>query len=88
MDEYLNASNAQQIWGAVKEEISNDPQKVRSFNGRAGNVKPEKGDYTAEMVGAIASDVVKKVEFLNNEEEYEASDKDPNTWYLIWEELP
>ena len=28
---------------------------VTSFNGRGGIVKPKKGDYTAEMVGADAS---------------------------------
>lgn len=34
-------------------QIRSIPTGVTSFNGRGGAVKPQAGDYTAEMVGAI-----------------------------------
>lgn len=37
------------------------PDGVTKFNGRTGEIKPQKGDYTAEMVGAATPDGVSAV---------------------------
>lgn len=37
---------------------ANASEVVSSWNGRAGAVTPQKGDYTADMVGALANDSV------------------------------
>lgn len=58
---------------------------VSSFNGRAGTVTAQNGDYTADMVGAIPSTNVDAIEFVT-EEEYESSKKTPMTLYLILED--
>lgn len=39
---------------------------VSSFNGRTGAVKPEAGDYTADMVGAIPNTLIKAI-FIGTE---------------------
>lgn len=36
-----------------------EEDNVKSFNGRTGDVVPQNGDYTANMVGAIASDQIR-----------------------------
>lgn len=59
---------------------------VESFNGRTGAVVPQSGDYTAEMVGAIANTTVSSFSVLT-EAEYEAlTEKNATTLYLIPEE--
>lgn len=59
---------------------------VESYNGRSGAVVPQSGDYTAEMVGAIANTNVSEITVLT-EAEYDAlTTKDATTLYLIPEE--
>lgn len=36
--------------------VDNQVGAVSSFNGRTGAVKPQEGDYTAEMVGAYSKE--------------------------------
>lgn len=45
-------------YGAILGQIAPPPNEagVTSFNGRTGEVVPQKGDYTAEQVGAIGLD--------------------------------
>lgn len=58
---------------------------VASFKGRIGNVVPESGDYTAEMVGAIPTGNVAKIQLLTSEQYEELTSKDAKTLYLIQE---
>ena len=52
------------------------PEFVQSFNGRSGNVLPQNGDYTAEMVGAAPAgfgwgDTVPLIQATSADEPYE-----------------
>ena len=58
---------------------------VTSFNGRSGAVTPKAGDYTADMVGALASGVVQTVQAVTQEEYDALTVKDAGTLYLIKE---
>lgn len=58
---------------------------VASFNGRTGAVTPQAGDYTAEMVGAIASEAVTSIKKVTQAEYDALSEKDAATLYLIGE---
>lgn len=62
------------------------PTFVTKFNGRYGKVVPQSGDYTAEMVGAIANTNISGITVLT-EAEYDAmTAKDATTLYLVKEE--
>ena len=63
---------------AMKAEEAANKIKVESFNGRSGNVIPESGDYTAEMVGAKPSD------WMPTPEEIGAH---PDTWMPTAEDV-
>lgn len=58
---------------------------VSSFNGRAGAVMPQNGDYTAAMVGAIPASTVQSVQAVTQAEYDALAAKDAATLYLIKE---
>lgn len=58
---------------------------VSSFKGRSGAVVPQSGDYTAAMVGAVASGDVAAVRAVTQAEYDALAQKDPATLYLITE---
>lgn len=58
---------------------------VTSFNGRTGDILPQDGDYTADMVGAIPSDDVQSIKVMT-ESQYDSSAKSSTTLYLIPED--
>lgn len=58
---------------------------VLSFNGRTGAVTPQNGDYTAEMVGAVAGSGVQTIQALTQEEYDALTAKDASTLYVIKE---
>lgn len=58
---------------------------VSSFNGRSGEVVPGDNDYTAKMVGAVASSAVEDILAVTQSEYDSLSAKDPKTLYLIKE---
>lgn len=60
--------------------------EVTSFNGRTGAVKPNAGDYTAEMVGAIPNTVFDNVVLTTDEAYEEMGSHDPKTLYLTVED--
>lgn len=62
-----------------------EPGSMASFNGRTGAIVPESGDYTAEMVGAIPTGNVAKIQLLTSEQYEELTSKDAKTLYLIQE---
>lgn len=58
---------------------------VASFKGRTGAVVPQAGDYTAAMVGAMASGAVQAVQAVTQAEYDALADKNASTLYLIKE---
>lgn len=58
---------------------------VTSFNGRSGEVKPGNNDYTADMVGAVASSAAKDIQVMTQAEYDALASKSPTTLYLIKE---
>lgn len=58
---------------------------VASFNGRTGAVTPQKGDYTADMVGAIPAGTVQSFQAVTQAEYDALATKDATTLYLIRE---
>lgn len=58
---------------------------VSSFKGRTGAVVPQSGDYTAAMVGAVASGAVQTVQVVSQTEYDALSTKNASTLYLIKE---
>lgn len=58
---------------------------VASFKGRTGAVTPQTGDYTADMVGAIASETVKTIRVLTQAEYDALPETDPSVLYAIEE---
>lgn len=58
---------------------------VSSFKGRSGAVVPQSGDYTAAMVGAVASGDVASIRAVTQAEYNALAQKDPATLYLITE---
>ena len=58
---------------------------VLSFKGRTGVVTPQNGDYTAEMVGAVAGSGVQTIQALTQEEYDALTVKDASTLYVIKE---
>lgn len=58
---------------------------VASFKGRTGIVTPQTGDYTADMVGAIASETVKTIRVLTQAEYDALPETDPSVLYAIEE---
>lgn len=58
---------------------------VVSFNGRTGAVTSQTGDYTAEMVGAVASETVTSIKKVTQAEYNALPEKDAATLYLIGE---
>lgn len=71
--------------GTAWADPSSGGNSVTSFNGRTGEVEPQQGDYTANMVGAIPAGSVYTIE-LTTESGYEISDKTATTLYLIPED--
>jgi len=76
-----------------------EPGGMTSFNGRGGDVKPQRGDYTADMVGArpadwtptaadtkaIPADSVQKIQALTQAEYDALTEKVPTVLYVIKE---
>ncbi len=58
---------------------------VDSFNGRTGAVVPAAGDYTPEMVGAVASADVARIQKITKAEYDALAAKDPATLYIMKE---
>ena len=58
---------------------------VTSFNGRSGEVRPGNNDYTADMVGAVASSAAKDIQAMTQAEYDALASKSPTTLYLIKE---
>ena len=58
---------------------------VSSFNGRAGAVTPQAGDYTAAMVGAVSGQGVQTIQALTQAEYDALTVKDVSTLYVIKE---
>lgn len=75
------------------------PGGVSSFNGRTGEIMPQNGDYTADMVGArpdtwmptapdvgaIPTGAVQSIQAMTQEEYDALAEKDAVTLYLIKE---
>lgn len=62
-----------------------EPGGVTSFNSRTEAVTPQTGDYTAEMVGAIAAEDVTAMKALTEAEYNALTTKSSTTLYLIKE---
>lgn len=58
---------------------------VSTFNGRSGAVRPQTGDYTAAMVGAIPTGSVTAVQAMTQAEYDALATKSASTLYLIKE---
>lgn len=53
-----------------KEVVLGGGSGVDSFNGRTGDVAPQDGDYTADMVGAIPTGEIKALKVFASEDDY------------------
>lgn len=58
---------------------------VASFKGRTGEVLPQAGDYTADMVGAVPAGAVTAIQTMTQAEYDALATKEPATLYLIKE---
>ena len=69
--------------------VNVESTKVTSFNGRTGPVKPQKGDYTADMVGAVTLEEVStafsdKVSAGTTDLTEGVSQGTPGTFYFVY----
>lgn len=81
-----NIKDGVSIFGVVGTlETGGGTAGVTSFNGRSGEVRPGNNDYTADMVGAVASSAAKDIQAMTQAEYDALASKSPTTLYLIKE---
>lgn len=67
-------------------ELPSGSDGITSFNGRTGEVQPAKGDYTAEMVGAIPAAAITDIVAIDSEDAYNSLESHGSTTlYLTFE---